>query len=64
MYCHYVDDNVITNNANVNDMVSCDKQMNFIGTKLLDLCKTTGDKVVNGRTGKDRSTGKFTCMTR
>jgi exonuclease III len=53
-------ENLVTN-TNLPVRVSCDVHSNAFGSKLLDLCKSTGLCIVNGRTGKDGSKGEFTC---
>ena len=40
-----------------------DRDLNSYGRSLLNLCKSTGLKIVNGRFGKDRHEGNFTCIT-
>jgi len=40
-----------------------DKCMNNNGHKLIDLCKMSGLKIVNGRIGRDKLLGNFTCHT-
>ena len=40
-----------------------DRDLNSYGQSLLNLCKSTGLKIVNGRFGKDSQTGNFTCIT-
>ena len=42
---------------------SQDTRCNTWGNCLLDLCKTSGIRIVNGRSGKDMGVGKFTCVT-
>ncbi len=44
---------------------SCDKvNPNDYGYKLLDLCKETGLRIVNGRVGSDKGVGNYTCHIR
>ena len=40
-----------------------DKHMNRNGKKLIDFCKMSDMKILNGRIGKDKSLGNFTCYT-
>ena len=42
---------------------SCDFGSNRFGDHLLDLCKSSNFRVVNGRLYGDKDIGKFTCMT-
>ena len=42
---------------------SSDRKSNRFGEKLLDLCKSTGLVICNGRLGQDENTGKMTCYT-
>ena len=42
---------------------SQDKNMNSNGTLLLEFCKQTKMRILNGRTGSDKGVGKFTCHT-
>lgn len=42
---------------------SQDKSTNSNGTQLLDFCKQTNLRIVNGRFGSDKDIGKFTCHT-
>ena len=41
--------------------VSCDKKTNNNGFKLIDLCKIHDLHFLNGRFGKDRNVGSYTC---
>ena len=41
---------------------NCDSETNEYGNKLVNLCKTTGLRIVNGRTTSD-ALGHFTCIT-
>ena len=43
---------------------SQDKNMNSNGPLLLEFCKQTNMRILNGRTGSDKGIGKFTCHTR
>ena len=43
--------------------ISQDKHVNENGKCLLDFCKMSGLKVLNGRVGVDCQLGKFTCVT-
>ena len=40
--------------------ISEEKTTNNKGTKLLDLCRATGLRIANGRTGEDSKPGSFT----
>ena len=40
-----------------------DEYVNQNGKSLIELCKVTGLKIVNGRVGHDRSLGEYTCRT-
>lgn len=40
-----------------------DKTVNEYGRRLLELCISTGLRIVNGRVGQDQGHGKFTCET-
>ena len=51
----YVQDQVL-------DRKSCDKNINEHGRLLLDMCKATGFRILNGRKDQDRE-GHFTCIT-
>ena len=42
---------------------SQDKNMNSNGTLLLEFCKQTNMRILNGRHGSDKGVGKFTCHT-
>jgi hypothetical protein len=42
---------------------SRDTVINSNGTRLLELCKSTGLRIVNGRKGTDANIGHFTCIT-
>ena len=42
---------------------SQDKSSNANGTLLLDFCKQTNLRILNGRIGSDKGIGKFTCHT-
>ena len=39
-------------------------KINENGTKLLEMCKTLGLRMCNGRRGKDKNVGNFTCHTK
>ena len=43
--------------------VNQDKQINKNGRELIELCKVTELKILNGRVGKDEGVGKYTCLT-
>ena len=43
---------------------SCDKTCNTFGLKLLDLCKSTCFRIVNGRLGHEFGNGAFTFASR
>ena len=43
--------------------VSQDKTVNRFGELLLDMCKSTDMRIVNGRLHNDAQVGSFTCMT-
>ena len=46
------------------DRKNLDKRdTNAYGRALLDLCKSTGLRILNGRFGKDANIGNFTCLT-
>ncbi len=40
-----------------------DRSVNEYGRRLLELCISTGLRIVNGRLGQDQGHGKFTCVT-
>ena len=42
---------------------SKDKNINDYGRQLLDFCKCSGFRIVNGRVHNDRNVGDFTCIT-
>ena len=42
---------------------SQDKILNENGNYLLNFCKATGMRILNGRIGEDKGVGKFTCIT-
>lgn len=60
---------VIENNDYIEDMAPpnrCNldnRDLNSYGKALLDMCKTTGLRIINGRFGKDIHMGNFTCIT-
>jgi hypothetical protein len=60
--CHQAE-NLLDTAIELPTRVSCDVHSNPFGGKLIDLCKSTGLCIANGRTGKDRSRGDFTCYT-
>jgi hypothetical protein len=41
---------------------SQDKQVSEHGNFLLNLCKATGFRILNGRTGADKNLSNFTCI--
>ena len=43
--------------------VNKDTYVNKNGKQLLELCKMSDLKIVNGRIGRDRDTGNYTCHT-
>ena len=43
--------------------VSMDGKCNNFGRRLLDLCKATNRRIVNGRLGKDQGVGSFTYVS-
>ena len=43
--------------------VSQDKVVNEHGNYLLNFCKASGLRIINGRIGNDGGIGKFTCVT-
>jgi len=45
------------------DRASLDGKCNAFGTKLLDLCKSSGLRIANGRIGDDYDTGAFTFVS-
>ena len=57
--------NGLDNSANINIpvRVSKDTVLDNYGRKLLDLCKSTGLLIGNGRLGADKHNGDFTCIT-
>ena len=44
------------------ERMNSDRQLNNNGRRLLELCKATDLKIVNGRLGKDKNVGNFTCF--
>ena len=40
-----------------------DLKINSYGNELLNYCKQTGFRIMNGRLGEDKHTGKYTCVT-
>ena len=54
----YVEDTVLHERANLDN-----RNCNAYGNTLLDLCKSCGLRIVNGRFGKDSNVGNFTCIT-
>ena len=61
--CHL--NNGLDNNANINIpvRVSKDTVLDNYDRKLLDLCKSTGLLIGNGRLGADKHSGDITCVT-
>ena len=41
--------------------VNSDKQVNNMGRKLIEMCRSLNLIIINGRFGKDRQIGKKTC---
>ena len=48
---------------NITNRVNKDKCLNHNGNKLIELCKISYLKIVNGRIGTDKSFGNYTCHT-
>ena len=48
---------------NITNRVNRDKCLNHNGKKLIELCKISYLKIVNGRIGTDKSFGNYTCHT-
>ena len=48
-------------NEILENRISQDKTTNSFGNRLLQICKETGLRIMNGRHDKDRAIGKFTC---
>ena len=40
-----------------------DKEINKNGKKLIEMCKMSNLKILNGRMGRDRVIGNYTCCT-
>ena len=49
------------NALSISDRVSYDKKINNYGYRLIELCKTFGINILNGRYGMDKNLGLFTC---
>ncbi|MEW8548127.1 MAG: reverse transcriptase family protein, partial [Candidatus Thiodiazotropha sp.] len=49
------------NVSSIPDRVSYDKKVNNYGYRLIELCKTLGINILNGRCGMDKNLGLFTC---
>ena len=45
------------------ERVNKDNQVNTNGRNLIEFCKMSDLKIVNGRAGKDKGTGNYTCHT-
>jgi hypothetical protein len=54
---------VETDYSDIPDRVSEDTVSNNYGRRLINLCKTTGLLIGNGRLGSDKGRGRFTCCT-
>ena len=54
----YVEDTIQATRYNLDK-----RDTNTYDNALLDLCKTSGLKILNCRFGKDKNTGNFTCIT-
>ena len=54
----YIEDGVLPRSSEDADV----SPTNY-GRKLLDLCISTGLRIVNGRVGNDKGVGKYTCIT-
>ena len=48
---------------NITNRVNKDKCLNHNGKKLIELCKISDLKIVNGRIGTEKSFGNYTCHT-
>ena len=44
-----------------NDRLNCDKTINKYGRRLIDMCKSTGLQILNGREPFQKTTNKFSC---
>ena len=49
------------NTLSISDRVSYDKTINNYGYRLIELCKTFGMNILNGRYGMDKNLSLFTC---
>ena len=54
----YVEDTITETRYNLDK-----RETNAYGNALLDLCKSSGLRILNGRSGKDKNIGNFTCIT-
>ena len=50
-------------NHNITDRINKDQHVNNNGKKLIELCKMSNLKIINGRIGKDKLMGSYTCHT-
>ena len=55
---YYIEDTALPERANLDT-----RDTNTHGKALLDMCKSCGLRIVNGRFGKDYNTGNYTCIT-
>ena len=51
------------NDVNITRFSNDKGRVNSFGHKLLDMYKSTGLRIVNGRIGEDRGIGNLTCIT-
>ncbi|MEW8547054.1 MAG: endonuclease/exonuclease/phosphatase family protein, partial [Candidatus Thiodiazotropha sp.] len=55
---YYNEDLILPERANLDN-----RDTNTYGKALLDMCKSCGLRILNGRFGKDENIGNFTCLT-
>ena len=48
---------------NIMNRVNKDRQVNKNGRKLIEFCKMSDMKIVNGRIGRDKASGNYSCYT-
>ena len=64
--CSFLEENQFTSyfkQHNIIERANRDKYINTNGKKLIELCRMSDLKIVNGRIGKDKY-GEYTCQTK
>ena len=62
-YDKFLDNNDITPNVFICERVNKDHVLDSHGARLIELCKTTGLQIANGRLHADKSVGEYTYMS-